>query len=237
MPAFLLLAHGPAKRGTEELLEGLAKQVGSETGVATGFTFLEGEEKGLEGVLEGIDQKKVIILPLFVSSRSYHVSEKLFEILKAGGKDFTVARSLGDSEGLLEVVLERADSMSGEKDREALVLLVHGSKEPKRNEEVKIGFREMLDELVERSGFSEVRIAGLFHGELEGAVRELERRFSRILVVPLVIFEGRILEEKVPALLEQIDSEAEVLCDARPLFPDPRLSGWVAKELKRHLSV
>ncbi len=174
-----------------------------------------------------MDARNVTVLPLFVSSGSYHVSQHLPALLKAegAGKDLTLSSAFDSSPELAELVVERAETLAKEKDKEALILLVHGSMNEERNRMAKAGLESLLQEVRRTSGFAEVAIAGIFHDELRDLIKNLESRFQRMIIILLFFFEGT-------TLLDAIDSKVEVVHDLSPLFPSAKIYKWVAREVK-----
>lgn len=234
MRACLLVAHGPATEALSESLFIFATEIESKTGVATGFAFLDGEERVVHKVLREMDAENVIVLPLFVSSGSYHVSQHLPALLKMGGagKNLAISGAFDSSPELAELVVERAEALGKEKDKEALILLFHGSMNEERNRMAKAGLEGLLQEVRRTSSFAEVAIAGIFHDELRDLIKNLGSHFQRMIIIPLFFFEGTTLREKVPSLLDAIDSKVEVVHDLSPLFPSTKIYKWVARKVK-----
>lgn len=151
-----------------------------------------------------------------------------------------VARAMDDAPEVAAVLADRAKALAPEGEKRALMLVGHGPNSAEDNAEWMANLRRVAVEVKRKSGFREVRV-GLVRDDAPAPVRaeavksvretiELlgELTGAPVVVVPILVSQGQISDEKLPADLEGLEIEY----DGRALLPHPQMARWIENRVR-----
>lgn len=150
-----------------------------------------------------------------------------------------LAAALDDAPELADVLADRALALAESPQAQALFLIGHGPNSAEDNARWMANLRSVADRVGRVTGFRDVKL-GLVRddapaevrAEAVRAIREmiaLQRELTGrpVVVVPILVSEGRVSREKFPADLEGLD----VVYSGEPILPHPALARWIARRV------
>jgi sirohydrochlorin cobaltochelatase len=233
----LVIAHGSKNKDWVHLVDCAVSQAAVDAPLATSFLeYVPGRS-----VAQGITSLKqqgvtdLAAVPLFVSSGSTHI-EEIRHLLGMGGEshkemiqqavpgDLVVrlCPAMDDHPLIVEVLAERAGSLSTQPAEEALLLVGHGSDQTGFQERWQAMMESLARQLQAKLGFAAVACATLLPDNVRQQLLALSTRY-RVLVVPLFLSEGTFTRNKLPKRL----SGAEVLYTGQAYLPSPLIPRWI----------
>ena len=150
-----------------------------------------------------------------------------------------LAAALDGAPELADVLADRALALAESPQAQALFLIGHGPNSAEDNARWMANLRSVADRVGRVTGFRDVKL-GLVRddapaevrAEAVRAIREmiaLQRELTGrpVVVVPILVSEGRVSREKFPADLEGLD----VVYSGEPILPHPALARWIARRV------
>ncbi len=150
-----------------------------------------------------------------------------------------LAAALDDAPELADVLADRGLALAESPQAQALFLIGHGPNSAEDNARWMANLRSVADRVGRVTGFRDVKL-GLVRddapaevrAEAVRAIREmiaLQRELTGrpVVVVPILVSEGRVSREKFPADLEGLD----VVYSGEPILPHPALARWIARRV------
>jgi sirohydrochlorin ferrochelatase len=150
-----------------------------------------------------------------------------------------LAAALDDAPELADVLADRALALAESPEDQALFLIGHGPNSAEDHARWMANLRPVADRVGRVSGFRDVKL-GLVRddapaevrAEAVRAIREtiaLQRELTGrpVVVVPVLVSEGRVSREKIPADLDGLD----VVYTGEPILPHPALARWIARRV------
>jgi sirohydrochlorin ferrochelatase len=150
-----------------------------------------------------------------------------------------LAAALDDAPELAEVLVDRALALAGSPAEQALFLIGHGPNSAEDHAAWMANLRPVAERVGDVAGFRDVKL-GLVRDDAPPAVRAeavrairetiaLQRELTGrpVVVVPILVSEGRVSQEKIPADLEGLD----VVYTGEPILPHPALAHWIARRV------
>ncbi len=150
-----------------------------------------------------------------------------------------LAAALDDAPELADVLADRALALAESPQAQALFLIGHGPNSAEDNARWMANLRSVADRVGRVTGFRDVKL-GLVRddapaevrAEAVRAIREmiaLQRELTGrpVVVVPILVSEGRVSREKFPTDLEGLD----VVYSGEPILPHPALARWIARRV------
>jgi sirohydrochlorin ferrochelatase len=150
-----------------------------------------------------------------------------------------LAAALDDAPELADVLADRALALAESPPEQALFLIGHG---PNSAEDYALwmsNLRAVAERVASVTGFRDVKL-GLVRDDAPPEVRveavlgiretiALQRELTGrpVVVVPILVSEGRVSREKIPADLEGLD----VVYTGEPILPHPALARWIARRV------
>jgi sirohydrochlorin ferrochelatase len=147
-----------------------------------------------------------------------------------------LAAALDDAPELAEALAERALALAESPAEQALFLIGHGPNSAEDHAAWMANLRSVAARVADVTGFRDVKI-GLVRDDAPSAVRAeaviairetiaLQRQLTGrpVVVVPVLVSEGRVSREKIPADLAGLD----VVYTGEPILPHPALARWIA---------
>jgi sirohydrochlorin ferrochelatase len=193
----LVISHGSPDPGWVRLVDEAVSRVRLPGDVPIVSAFLECVEGRL--IQDGIDELEargvdaMFVLPLFVSSGSTHVDDirQAFGLPPAGCRKgelepfrlgrarATVGLPIDDDPIIAEIIADNVRELSTAPEREALLLIAHGSRERGLNRIWRDGMRRLAARVRELCGFARAEIAMLLPDQAACVMRALTKRRSR----------------------------------------------------------
>ena len=250
----LVLAHGGSAQWNRTVERTVAEaNLGSPTEIAFGMGMHPEEVEGFQAAvdrLQGRGVSRIVIVPLLVSSTSEVMRQfqYLFGLRDHGSWEtgvkplarrvpIAMAGALDDDPLVAEVLLERALELSRTPEREAVILVAHGPTAEEDNARWLDAMGRLAERIRQQGRFRLVIPVTLrddapkpVRDQATRAMRELVQQQAEegaVLVVPLLLAGGGI-EGKIPQRLRGL----HYLYRGRTLLPDPRLSRWLAEQVR-----
>lgn len=250
----LVISHGSREASwvklVDEAVRGAAESLGAE-GTMVVSSFLEIVEGRL--IQDGIDELEragvtdIFVQPLFVSSGSTHVDE----IAQAFGfppvadlegdlgnfrvhAKVTFGQPIDDDPEIAELLLGNIAELSVMPDREALLLVGHGSKENVFHERWARGLGLLAERLRSLGGFARAEYAMLLPDQAAAklAAMQADRPDEAVIVVPLFLSPGYFTSHVVPTRLAGL----EYRYNGRAMLPNPAIERWLVRQITGWLS-
>jgi len=150
-----------------------------------------------------------------------------------------LAAALDDAPELADVLADRALALAESPEAQALFLIGHGPNSAEDHARWMANLRAVADRVGRVTGFRDVKL-GLVRDDAPAEVRTeavrairetiaLQREWTGrpVVVVPILVSEGRVSREKIPADLEGLD----VVYTGEPILPHPALARWIARRV------
>jgi sirohydrochlorin ferrochelatase len=247
-PGVLVNSHGSRETGWVRLVEeAVAAAAASDRlqGVPVVCSFLELVEGRL--IQDGIDRlaalgvTELFVLPLFVSSGSTHVDdigqafgmppvgERAGELerFRIGSMRVTCGDPIDDDPDIAELLYANIRELSADPEREAVLLIAHGSGEPAFHERWQRGMRLLADRVRTLGGFARAETAMLLPDQAASRMEELQRDpvVESVLVVPLFLSAGYFTQKVIPSRLNGYSYKY----NGKPLLPHPYIVRWMER--------
>lgn len=229
-----------------------AVSVGDALPIPVEAAFLELVEGRL--IQDGIDRLEaagvtdMLVIPLFISSGSKHVSE-IGWALGAYAESavetdlqrmrvqaaLTYGKPIDADPEIVEVLLERSRRLldGGDPADAAVLLIGHGSEHAGLHEWWRQGLAALAAAVRERGGYADAEIAMLRPDMAREAVGSLRSRRPgcEVLALPVFLSEGYFTREVVPGRLAGLGCRY----DGRTLMPHPLIAQWMTRQVQEWL--
>lgn len=150
-----------------------------------------------------------------------------------------LAAALDDAPELADVLADRALALAESPAEQALFLIGHGPNSAEDYARWMANLRPVAERVASATGFRDVKL-GLVRDDAPPEVRAEAVRAIRetialqhaltgepVVVVPILVSEGRVSREKIPSDLEGLD----VVYTGEPILPHPALARWIARRV------
>ena len=264
----LVVSHGSPDAGWNRLVDEAVRAMRLPNGVPVVSSFLECVEGRL--IQDGIDElesrgvEEMFVLPLFVSSGSTHVDDirQAFGLPPAAHREgelepfrlkrarVTVGKPIDDDPIIAEMIADNVRELSVAPEREALLLIAHGSRERGLNRIWRDGMRNLAARVRELCGFARAETAMLLPDQAACVMRALTKRQARagggaradaccavtpagpetdaVIVAPLFLSRGYFTNTVIPARLSGFDYRY----NGKALLPNPAISRWMERQIE-----
>ena len=198
--------------------------------------------------------KRIVVVPLFVSSFSGHAEQVKFiggqradyphaehmklEQVKGSVPIVGVGRGMDDHAIVGDIIADRAKALSTDPRNEWLMIVAHGPNEEDEAAQwnkaianvgarvrTKLPFKGVDVRLLRDDAPKEVKDKAL--AEMRASVEE-KGKTSKVVVVPLLLSSGRV-GGQIPEVLKGLT----FAWDGKPLLPDDRIADWILDEARR----
>lgn len=248
-PGILVVSHGSREDNWIKLVDEAVNSAASGAGVPVVSSFLEIVSGRL--IQDGIDELErqgvtdLFVLPLFVSSGSTHVDEigqafgypPLSDLLGDLGEfrvhadvSVTYGKPIDNDAEIAELLLANIGELSAQPEREALLLIGHGSKEPVFHERWESGLAGLAERLRELGGFARAEGAMLLPDMAGDKLKMLQEEDPEraIIVVPLFLSPGYFTHHVIPTRLSGLTYRY----NAQAMLPHPAIVRWLKRQMK-----
>jgi sirohydrochlorin cobaltochelatase len=198
--------------------------------------------------------KRIVVVPLFVSSYSGHAEQvkfiggqradyphaehmKLTQV-KGAVPIVGVGRGMDDHAIVGDIIADRAKALSTDAKNEWLMIVAHGPNEDEEAKQwnaaitnvgsrvrTKLPFKGVDVRLLRDDAPKDVKDKAL--AEMRASVEE-KSKTSKVVVVPLLLSTGRV-GGQIPEVLKGLT----FAWDGKPLLPDDRIADWIVDEARR----
>lgn len=216
--------------------------------------FLEIVEGRL--IQDGIDRLEAegvtefYVLPLFVSSGSTHVDDiaqgfglppvsperegelGCFRVSPATAVRF--GAPIDDQAEIAALLLANIRELSEKPEREALLLVAHGSKEAIFHGRWRQGLTQLARRMQALGGFAGAHYAMLLPDQAACKLGALRRKYPELafIVVPLFLSDGYFTRKVVPGRLEGLSYRY----NGRPMLPNAGILRWMEQQIAQYLN-
>lgn len=248
-PGILVISHGSRESLWVQLVdEAIAEAAASPrlSNVPIVSSFLEIIEGRL--IQDGIDELErygvtdLYVVPLFVSSGSTHVDEigqafgfPWLSDLEGDLGTFRVAANvhyglpIDDDPEIAELLAANISSLSSEPEKEALLLIGHGSKEKVFHSRWEEGLLKLGERLRAIGGFKRAEYAMLLPDQaaLKLAAMQAANPDETVIVVPLFLSQGYFTNKVIPTRLSGLVYKY----NGRAMLPSSAISRWLERQM------
>jgi sirohydrochlorin ferrochelatase len=244
----LVISHGSRSSEWVRLVDEAVSQVKVPSDIPVESSFLEIVEGRLiqDGInrLEASGVTDIIAVPLFVSSGSTHIDEisyalgviltpKLETDLEPFRMDARVhwCPPIDDDPEIAEILYEKIKSLSVDAEREFVVIVGHGSKEPGFHEVWQRVLDSLAMQVKELGGFAGAGTAMLLPDQLREKMKEWTdpgTSSMTVLIAPFFLSEGYFTEQVIPSRLEGFTYRYA----GEALLPHPFLARWMEGRIR-----
>lgn len=194
--------------------------------------FLRNGSPFVGEVLEGIESSRIVIIPLLISSATFHIEKEIPQLLEMRKEcEIILKEPLDKSPRLARILKKRAMELSLNPWEEVLVLLAHGSKSKEKNIQWRENLVHIGGKIGNEKGFREVKPVLLMEDDIEEEISNIFTETKRILVIPVFLTKSYYTEKKIPGFLEKLKGRIEISYNARPIFPDPEIEEWLRENI------
>ncbi|GIO33592.1 MULTISPECIES: sirohydrochlorin chelatase [Paenibacillus] len=242
----LIISHGSREQAWVDLVDGAIHQLPLRGDLPVAASFLEIVEGRL--IQDGIDQLEsqgvtdILVIPLFVSSGSTHVNEIAYAlgVLDAPSFDsdlepFRVSATIHYGSPIehgpfvAEMLWDKIRPVSRNPEREALVLIGHGSSYESFRKRWENGFERLADQVRDIGGFAASDVALLRPDNVRAKVEYWQKeRGMQTIAAPVFLSEGYFIREVIPKRLEGLS----YLYSGKALLPHPLLTAWIDQQVQ-----
>lgn len=248
-PGILVISHGSRETGWVKLVDDAISAAADSprlSGVPIVSSFLELIEGRL--IQDGIDDLErqgvtdMYVVPLFVSSGSTHVDEigQAFGFpwvadLEGGLGTFRVTAKVhyglpidADPE-IAELLALNIAELSSEPEKEALLLIGHGSKEKVFHERWQEGLQKLAGLLRELGGFKRAEYAMLLPDQAAAklAAMKAANPEEAVIIVPLFLSRGYFTNHVIPTRLTGL----EYRYNGKAMLPHKAIERWLERQM------
>ncbi|WP_301628112.1 sirohydrochlorin chelatase [Paenibacillus apis] len=246
-PGVLIISHGSPDPGWAELVDGTVSELMEllPEGISVEAVFLDNQEGRL--IQDGIDRleaqgiTEIIVIPLFVSSGSTHIDEITYalgikntpeketdmERLRISARVF-LGVPVHDDPLIAELVWDKVKGLSKRPEREALVLVGHGSRHDGFRQRWEEGIAALSARIGEISGLAAADYALLNPDSLRSQVsRYTEEMGDGVIVAPLFLSAGYFTKRVIPERLKGL----QYRYSGEPLLPHPLVARWMYAQI------
>lgn len=251
-PGILVVSHGSREDNWIKLVDEAVNSAATGAGVPVVSSFLEIVEGRL--IQDGIDELErqnvtdLFVLPLFISSGSTHVDEigqafgyaPLSDLLGDLGEfrvnvdvSVTYGKPIDDDAEIAELLLANIAELSVKPEREALLLIGHGSKEPVFHERWKVGLAGLAERLRGLGGYARAEGAMLLPDMAVDRLKMLQAEDPgrAVIVVPLFLSPGYFTNHVIPTRLSGLTYRY----NGKAMLPHPAIVRWLKRQMKEWL--
>ncbi|CAM4342705.1 cobalamin biosynthesis protein CbiX [Paenibacillus alkaliterrae] len=252
-PGILVISHGSREAEWVKLVDDAVKAAMASPRLAVipvVSSFLEIVEGRLiqDGInlLEQQGVTEMLVVPLFISSGSTHVDEigQAFGLpwvsdLEGDLGTFRVAANvtygqpIDDDPEIAELLAANLAELSKEPEKEALLLIGHGSKEKVFHERWQEGLTLLGERLRELGGYARAEYAMLLPDQAAAKLKSMQAANPQeaVLVVPLFLSQGYFTKHVIPSRLEGLDYRY----NGRAMLPHPAIERWLERQMTEWL--
>lgn len=246
-PGVLVISHGSPDPEWAELVDGAVADVMEllPAGMAVEASFLDNQEGRL--IQDGIDRLEaqgitdLIVIPLFVSSGSTHMDEIAYalgmkntpeketdmERLRISARVF-FGDPMDDDPLIARLIWEKVKGLSEQPEREALILIGHGSKHDGFRQRWEQGISALAARIGEISGLAATDYALLNPDSLRNKVsRYAEESGLQVIMAPLFLSAGYFTKKVIPDRLEGL----EYRYSGDAMLPHPLIARWMYAQI------
>jgi sirohydrochlorin ferrochelatase len=242
----LVISHGSRSGEWVRLVDDAVEDVRLSDNIPVVACFLELVEDRL--IQNGIDALEllgvtdIVVIPLFVSSGSTHVHEIAWALgvlpecetetdllpfrLSANVR---FASPIDEDPIVAQMIWSNVRELSVQPERELLMLVSHGSGDPRFAARWTPGMRRLAERVRELGGFAEADAATLLPDVTRErfAYWQMCRPELDIIVAPLFVSEGYFTKDAVPGRLAGLPYRY----NGKALLPNPLLSRWIERQV------
>lgn len=231
--AVWLIAHGSNQEQTVKNLINITYKVNTELPIT--ISSLKGNKE--QTIEEGYKQlialniKKVIVVPLFVSSGSRHIEEIQEILYKYMDKFvFEFTSCIDDHPYAISHIITTAKQQSLDPTNEVLLLIGHGSEDLTINENWLQLLESMAARVKSNSSYKDVRFATILPNTINDELSNIEESLTGLttIIVPLLIDRGVYTDIKIPSYIEGY----KAIYNGNTYMSGEWLHKWIESKLK-----
>ncbi|AZK49191.1 cobalamin biosynthesis protein CbiX [Paenibacillus lentus] len=245
-PGVLVISHGSPDSHWVKLVDDAVAAVKAELpeGLPVEASFLEIVEGRLiqDGIdrLEQQDITDIIVIPLFMSSGSTHVDEIAYAFGTKGTPEketdlehfrlsarVLFGEPVDDHPLVAQMIWDKVKPLSRELDREALLLIGHGSRHDGFRQRWERGISSLAARVKEISGVAMADFALLNPDSVHKKVSYWQERGYDVMIAPLFLSAGYFTKKEIPSRLEGLTYRYS----GEALLPHSLLPHWMLDQI------
>ncbi|WP_138496415.1 sirohydrochlorin chelatase [Paenibacillus pinistramenti] len=245
-PGVLIISHGSPDDAWIRLVDDAVAELKLPTGIPVEASFLEDDgDRSIQGGIDRLEAAGVtdlVVIPLFVSSGSTHIDEISYALgvkpepelptdlapFRIGeGVAVHFGRPVDDDPVIAHMVWDKVRGLSRDPDREAVVLVGHGSGHDGFRQRWEAGMASLAASVQAISGVAAADYGLLRTDTVRSKVAEWSGRGYEVIVAPLFLSAGYFTKQVIPSRLEGL----EYRYSGEALLPHPRLADWIQEQI------
>jgi sirohydrochlorin cobaltochelatase len=237
----LVIAHGSKNKKWVEYIDQAVASIHIHLPITVGFLEMVEGRSIEEGVrrLEKQCVKRIIVVPLFVSSGSTHLEEIQYALgVKATSRiktdlqrihsraEIVWSAAMDDHPYIKDILRQRVQALSTEPSNEALLLVGHGSKVLGFQHIWEHSLQNLTQSLKRQFQFNKAQYATLLPDNVTERARLLSHS-NKLIVLPVFLSEGYFTTKVIPTRLAGLTYEYS----GETYLPHPLVSKWIEEQI------
>ncbi|WP_223068830.1 sirohydrochlorin chelatase [Paenibacillus caui] len=243
-PGVLIISHGSPEPAWIKLVDGAVQDLKLPSDIPVEASFLEivydrDIQHGIDA-LEAAGVTDIIVIPLFVSSGSTHIDEISYALgikaqpeMETDLKPFRISAKVhfggpvDDDPIIAGMVWDKLRGLSSAPDREAIILVGHGSAHEGFRQRWESGISSLAERVKRLSGAAAADYALLRPDSLRSKVAYWSEQNYDVIVAPLFLSSGYFTKHVIPSRLEGLSYRYS----GEALLPHPKLVDWIRDQI------
>ncbi|RKL68612.1 cobalamin biosynthesis protein CbiX [Salipaludibacillus neizhouensis] len=234
----LVIVHGSSNPSWVKVVDEAIQLVDTALPITVGYLEFSEERSIEQGIRtfekQGVDT--ILSIPLFVSSASTHIEEIKYAlgqintpVIETDLKPISTSANIiwvdpMDTHPLvLDIIMERVNSLSEYPEKEVLLFVAHGSDVPSFHQRWEKMLEDIKQTVAHQVPFHQVTHGTLHPDNLEERAKEAASNGHTLIVVPLFLSEGYFTKKVIPTRLDGLSYK----WDAKTYLPHPLISKWI----------
>jgi sirohydrochlorin cobaltochelatase len=237
----LVIAHGSKNKKWVKYIDQTVASIHIHHPITVGFLEMVEKRSIEEGVrrLEKQQVKRIIVVPLFVSSGSTHLEEIQYALglistcrIKTDLKrihpraEIVWSTAMNDHQNMKDILRQRVQDLTTDPLNEALLLVGHGSKIAGFQHMWEHTLQSLTQSLKGQCQISEAQYATLLPDNVTERARILSYR-KKLIVLPVFLSEGYFTTKVIPSKLTGLTYKYS----GETYLPHPLVSQWIEEQI------
>ncbi|OEF99248.1 hypothetical protein BHF71_09435 [Vulcanibacillus modesticaldus] len=198
-----IISHGSSSKAWMDTIDKTIASLDYHLPIITSF-INNIEKRTIEDGIEELTKlkaKKVIVVPLFVSSASTHIDDIKTILSKYKKKiNFVFTSAMDDHQFVVEHIIKQASELSNNPSQEALLIIGHGTIQANLHNKWNRILSNLIDKLSQRTDYLQISHATVFPNTIIDQLNKIDKKL-RVIVIPLFLSNGIYIDKKIPELI------------------------------------
>lgn len=230
--AVLIIAHGSSNKEWIEKVDNQVAIAKVNTRLPIFVSFLENANgRELHDAVSNLDNqnvKKILVIPLFISSASNHFDNLKQELLKYKERFlFSFSSCIDDDDLAVEHIIKQASIISKNPKEEDILIIAHGSNDIERYKLWQRTLLNLVEKIKYQTNYHSVNYATFLPYTIDKQLR-IHRGKATSLIIPFFLSRGIFTEKRIPNAVKQFT----VRYLGTTFIEEDWISHWLEKKIK-----